>query len=324
MTTVDTRLFDVAHVPTALLADQFGGVPPFSVLNAREGWWQDRKRLWIDVGIKSEEGRSASFFTHIDGDDPFTQKLRDQSNGQSIFDPVLTELMYRWYCPPGGIILDPFAGGSVRGIVAAWLGYRYTGIDLSEKQIEANRAQWDAIAGTAPPGTHPPRWIAGNSADVLPALVGIGADYVFSCPPYYDREVYSDGPTDLSTMTWADFVTGYSTIIRHAIRALRPNRHATFVVSEIRSKTGTGLFRGLVPTTIDAFEMAGADYYTEIILINSIGTLALRAAAQMRASRKIGRTHQNVLGFIKGDPKAAAVACGPLEFDGLPDTTEAP
>jgi hypothetical protein len=32
-------------------------VPPFSVLNAREGWWQDRKRSWIDLGIEGELGR---------------------------------------------------------------------------------------------------------------------------------------------------------------------------------------------------------------------------------------------------------------------------
>jgi hypothetical protein len=33
------------------------GVPPFSVLNAREGWWQERKAAWIALGIKSELGR---------------------------------------------------------------------------------------------------------------------------------------------------------------------------------------------------------------------------------------------------------------------------
>ena len=33
------------------------GVPPFSVLNAREGWWQDRKASWIAIGIQSELGR---------------------------------------------------------------------------------------------------------------------------------------------------------------------------------------------------------------------------------------------------------------------------
>ena len=38
------------------LADRFG-IPPFSVFNAREGWWQDRKRAWLALGIKSELGR---------------------------------------------------------------------------------------------------------------------------------------------------------------------------------------------------------------------------------------------------------------------------
>jgi hypothetical protein len=40
------------------LAERFG-IPPFSVLNAREGWWQDRKRSWISLGIQSELGRGA-------------------------------------------------------------------------------------------------------------------------------------------------------------------------------------------------------------------------------------------------------------------------
>lgn len=38
------------------LADKFG-IPPFSVLNAREGWWQSRKAAWIAIGIQSELGR---------------------------------------------------------------------------------------------------------------------------------------------------------------------------------------------------------------------------------------------------------------------------
>lgn len=31
--------------------------PPFTVWNAREGWWQERKRQWLALGIKSELGR---------------------------------------------------------------------------------------------------------------------------------------------------------------------------------------------------------------------------------------------------------------------------
>ena len=38
------------------LSDRFM-LPPFTVLNAREGWWQNRKRAWLALGIKSELGR---------------------------------------------------------------------------------------------------------------------------------------------------------------------------------------------------------------------------------------------------------------------------
>ena len=41
------------------LAERFG-VPPFSILNAREGWWQGRKRAWLALGIQSEVGRGGT------------------------------------------------------------------------------------------------------------------------------------------------------------------------------------------------------------------------------------------------------------------------
>jgi hypothetical protein len=41
----------------ATLAERFG-VPPFSVLDARQGYWQERKRAWLALGIESELGRS--------------------------------------------------------------------------------------------------------------------------------------------------------------------------------------------------------------------------------------------------------------------------
>jgi len=42
-------------------------------------------------------------------------------------------------------------------------------------------------------------------------------------------------------------------------------------------------------------------YYNEAILINSAGSLPIRITKQFEAGRKLGRTHQNVLVFIKGD-----------------------
>ena len=54
---------------TASLADKFG-IPPFSVLNAREGWWQSRKRAWLGLGIKSELGRGENGHNAAPGGSP--------------------------------------------------------------------------------------------------------------------------------------------------------------------------------------------------------------------------------------------------------------
>jgi hypothetical protein len=48
-----------ASEPSSTLAERFG-IPPFSVLDARKGWWQERKRAWIELGIRSEFGRGAA------------------------------------------------------------------------------------------------------------------------------------------------------------------------------------------------------------------------------------------------------------------------
>ena len=99
-------------------------VPPFSVLDGRQGYWQNRKNAWKRLGIKSEVGRAEHLCFNLNSFNADEDKrLREEGKGEttapstSIFDPVLCELAYRWFCPSGGKIIDPFAGGSVRGIV---------------------------------------------------------------------------------------------------------------------------------------------------------------------------------------------------------------
>lgn len=228
-------------------------------------------------------------------------------SGTSIFDPVLTELAYRWFCAPGGLILDPFAGGSVRGIVAAKLGRRYLGIDLRAEQIEANEAQAVAICPEAMPD-----WRVGDSREIGVIAEGAEADFLFSCPPYANLEVYSDDPADLSTMDYPDFRDAYFEIVREAAKLLKPDRFACFVVGEVRGKDGAYL--GFVPDTIEAFRRAGLAYYNEAILVTAAGSLPIRAGKQFDVGRKLGKTHQNVLVFVKGDARAATDAVGKVEF----------
>ena len=225
------------------------------------------------------------------------------SSGTSIFDPVLCELAYRWFCPPGGLILDPFAGGSVRGIVASKLGRRYIGIDLSGVQVAANREQAASICAD-----NPPEWIDGDAREVMPPGP---VDFVFSCPPYGDLEVYSDDPRDLSTMDYPAFIAAYRSIVAACIERLSPDRFACFVVGDIRDTKG--FYRRFVSDTEQAFTDAGAPLYNEAVLITAVGSLPIRVGRQFESARKLGKTHQNVLVFCKGSPKRATEAIGPVE-----------
>lgn len=365
-----TNKTDVTTEARKTLAQRFI-VPPFSVLNAREGYWQERKRAWIALGIKSEIGRgecitcpgdtitepglnyyrnrektigaippneagtngilartgkyanngllgiSEQARSHYGGKGVATsyssqhrltalQKTGDsravvygtagnvsEQSGTSIFDPVLCELVYRWFCPSGGHVLDPFAGGSVRGLVASFLGHKYTGIDLSKRQIEANNEQADELTPD-----NKPFWIVGDSKNVCELANG-EYDLIFSCPPYADLEVYSDDPADLSNMSYPDFKSAYHEIIYNSVSMLKNNRFACFVVGDVRDKKG--FYRNFPAHTIEAFQDAGMTLYNEAVLITAVGSLPIRVGRQFGSYRKLGKTHQNVLVFYKGD-----------------------
>jgi 1-aminocyclopropane-1-carboxylate deaminase/D-cysteine desulfhydrase-like pyridoxal-dependent ACC family enzyme/DNA modification methylase len=618
------------------LAEKFL-VPPFSVLNARSGWWQDRKRAWIDLGIKSHLGRgggllkfseTATISTYSDkslGTIPPNEKdilnrsgsyknkaaaFRDKDglnkiknltwtgaaaefdhyrvkngekkgsdqSGTSIFDPVLCEIIYKWFTAENSLIIDPFAGGSVRGIVASKLQRKYIGVELRAEQIEANILQVKDICSEAAPqavintdddltpeitpvekidniyfkrddkfsigggkggkvrtcwhlaqgakglvtagsrsspqvnivaqiakklgipcrahtpqgalspevkmaqqagaeiiqhkagynnviikrasddaealgwtnipfgmeceeavemtarqvenipadikrivvpvgsgmslsgilhglknfglnipvlgivvGADPvkrlnkfapegweemvelvraaesydeyaaqteikgikldpiyeakcisflqdgdllwivgirasenkksnksdiiPEWIEGDSRQIDDLCFDIYSDFIFSCPPYVDLEVYSDDPRDISTFAYEEFLKAYREIIIKSCKLLKDDRFACFVVGEVRDKKGN--YYNFVGDTIKAFEDAGLNYYNEIILVAAIGSLPIRVGRQFNGGRKIGKTHQNILVFVKGDAKKATEYCGKIEIPDL-------
>jgi len=269
-------------------------IPPISVLDVKSGRWKKRKKLWKGLGIESELGRSENLLSLS----KLMKKMRQ--NATSIFDPVLCECMYRWFTKEDDKILDCFAGGSVRGIVASKLKRNYTGVDLSKNQIEHNIHQGSKICES-----HIPKWICDNGLNV--DKLNDKYDFLFSCPPYYNLEVYSENEEDISTMNYTDFLRDYREIIRKSCNKLNDNSFAVFVVGEVREK---GNYVGFVPDTIRAFQDAGMSYYNEMLLLQEPATAAMRAEKSMNASRKVPKAHQNVLMFSKGSPQKAAERMG--------------
>lgn len=282
-------LFGNEIVKDVLLRDKFIE-PPFSVLDAKGGGWQRRKRQWKQLGIESHLGREGVVVINnsFDGDKYGRKSMPEVS----IFDPALCELIYNWYCPENGTILDPFAGGSVRGIVANYLGYKYTGIDIRQEQIDSNREQALKLL----PVNKQPQYYVGDSNIVLTELKPM-YDLVFSCPPYADLEVYSEMKEDLSTMEYNVFIKVYSEIIKKAVAKLKSGGYSCFVVGDIRDKKG--FYRDFISHTKQAFINAGAGLYNEAILLQPLGTAMLRAGKIFEAGGKLTKVHENVLIFKK-------------------------
>jgi hypothetical protein len=268
-------------------------IKPFSILDSRTKEWQDRKRWWVKTyGIKSELGRedteSKSKFWETD------------EVSVSIFDATLCELMYSWFSPKGGKVLDPFAGGSVRGIIAEEMGYGYTGIDISKTQIEANRLQ-----------SSKPTYLEGDSEVLLETVIpNHSVDYIFTCPPYYDLEVYSDNPNDLSNLSVEDFDIKYRSILKKSVDKLKDNRFFTIVLSEVREQSTTGnykigKYKGLVWKTIQFLEECGLSFYNDMVLFNSQHQASRVVDTYFDRNRKVASVHQNILVFVKGNPDIA-------------------
>jgi hypothetical protein len=139
----------------------------------------------------------------------------------------------------------------------------------------------------------------------------INCDFVFSCPPYWNLERYSDDAADLSNMSFDEFLVAYRAIIAGAV-----GRFAVWVIGDVRDEQGC--YINLPGRTVDAFEAAGARLYNEAILVTAVGSLPIRAGRQFATSRKLGRTPQSALIFVKDDPRRATEACGPVEFGEIP------
>jgi len=270
------------------------GVAPFSVLNTVDGIWQKRKREWNSLinDIGQERPKVLSGLESFRGFN--RENINNKTLSVSILDAVLVELMIKWFTEKGFKTFDPFAGDTVFGFVSSYLKRSFIGIELRQEQVDFNQAQVDKFE-------LPAKYICDTGENMDSHISDKSIDFIFSCPPYADLEKYSDLKDDLSNMSHNDFFKMLKKILQNAYKKLKDNRFAVIVIGEVRDKNGA--YIQLVPKVIRYMTNVGYLYYNEIILINSAGTLPLRAGKSMNSGRKIGKRHQNVLVFYKGDPK---------------------
>lgn len=285
---------NVVTDPKRTMSDYFG-VAPFSILNTVDGGWQKRKKRWNVLINDTGDMRSGALKAKNENTESEVDlAIQNLNNGASILDAVLAELMIKWFTEENFKTFDPFAGDTVFGFISAFLKRPFEGIELRKEQADFNQLQCDLNNLDA-------KYICDTSENMNNHIDDESKDFIFSCPPYADLEVYSKLEDDLSTLSHEDFFKMYSKILQNTYSKLKNNRFAVIVTSEVRNKKGE--YIQLVGKTIDLMVRAGYMFYNDIVLVNSCSTLPLRTGKMMNSGRKVGRRHQNVLVFYKGNPK---------------------
>lgn len=309
---MDDNIIADTEYPQQRLADKFI-IPPFDIFDAKQADWLSRKRAWNALIQDKAQARQAKAFN--------TKEMNDKSkykgngvmpNDTSILDPVLAEIICTWFTPHSGCNLyDCFAGDTAFGYVSGYLGHNFTGIELRQEQCDFNQRAVDGMTA---------RYICDDGRNVRNHIADKTQDLLFSCPPYYDLEVYSDLENDASNQeTYEDFYQILDDAFTNAIKCLKDDRFAVIVVGDIRDKNGA--YYNFPNDIINTFKRNGMILYNNIKLLTPFGNAQIRASRNMR-SRKTVHIYQDVLVFYKGNPKSIKDQFGDIEVADVSENME--
>jgi len=208
----------------------------------------------------------------------------------SIFNPHLALMILSAYCPKGAYIYDPFAGGGTRGFIAAAMGFRYYGREIRQVEIDRikqiqKKLKLKFHIRCADAKSKPPK----NEA----------FDFSYTCPPYWNMEVYSAMADDLSNAhTYEQFLSGLKKVLISTYKALKPGALSIWVVGNFRHGHRLLHFNG------DLVRVAGEvgfQLHDEIIFWGGSGQAGSRSGMFVK-NRKSIRIHEYIV--ILKKPKA--------------------
>lgn len=280
----------------------FGLVDEFITAKDKYGIWpttvwvldySDKIRLKLKslIGDSIDDSARADCFTKKDNS---TSYYRGKIT-VSIFNPVTAIYILNIYGPKkGGVVFDPFAGGGTRAIISSKYGLKYVGVELRQEEILAVNQRLKA--NDAENGV---KIFQGDSRSV-PFIKTNSADFLMTCPPYFNTEKYNGDPTtDLSMCNnYSDFLSGIDAVIGETKRVLKPGALSCWVVGLTRGKDSDLPLMALNHDISYYHRQHGFELKEEIILLQKNNSAERRVAMFDLGKRVLIRTHEYLLVFI--------------------------
>jgi hypothetical protein len=211
------------------------------------------------------------------------------TGSHSVFPAPLVEwILLRYGGPPGGRVLDAFAGGPPRAVVSAIMGFEYHGFEIRQEQIDENMV---VVKDLKLKGVN--YHCADGRFLEIPNSV---FDFALTCPPYYNLEQYSDDPMDISNAgSYNEFNAAMWFCACSHMPLMKPGAFVCIVVGNFREKRSGELidFRA---HTVNNFRDAGFYFHQEVILSKNFASAAKRSTNSWKGL-KLVPIHEFLLVF---------------------------
>jgi tRNA1(Val) A37 N6-methylase TrmN6 len=234
--------------------------------------------------FREDSGVNIGYMTWF-GNDP---------NNVSIFNPGIIAMILALYgpeLPKGGNVYDPFGGGGTRALACASNGFQYVGVEIRDEEVQGLRKRLGEFPHELPGTAH---IIHGDGRDSR--VETDWADFIITCPPYYDLEPYNGGPDDISMNTSYDpgFLNDLEAVVYDCRRILKPGGLAFWVVGLHRDKNT----KELLPINHDLSNIHreyGWHFREEIILHRKQTSAAQRVGMFNKGNHLLIRNHEYLL-----------------------------
>jgi len=211
----------------------------------------------------------------------------------SVFNPVVAMYLLNCYAPKEGICFDPFAGGGARAIVVASYGLDYVGCEVRQEEVDAVNRRVKNNGKSSNVIIH--HIDARLATSVIPTDY---ADFLITCPPYWNLEMYDGGDGDLSMLdSYEDFCIELEKCVIETTKILKSGAVSCWVVGLHRDDKGNLLC--LNHDVVAMHKRNGFRHKEEIVLSHKNNGAIRRVGAFDKGNRFLIRTHEYALVFVK-------------------------
>jgi len=243
------------------------------------------KQAFKQTELRKKQSARAECFTKAD---ELSASVYAGKITESIFNPAVVIWILNMFCPLEAVVYDPFAGGGTRAIVTEKSGRKYIGVELRQEEVDAiyDRCNYNKVS---------PEIICSDSRNV-PEIESFSAEFLITCPPYWNLEKYDGGVNDMSMAeTYDGFLDMIEGTIQESHRILKPGSLACWVVGLHRNADGELL--AMNHDVADLHQNNGFKFKEEVILhLQNTGSIQ-RVGNFEKGDRRLIRTHEYCVVF---------------------------